>query len=617
MFGPKHVWGLDIGRFGLKAVKVAKAGDKLQVLEAELFEYDWGSVSEELTGEAVLGAVQQFLAKYPIGKKDRVYVGMPGQAVFSRFINLPPVEKKRIPEIVKYEARQQIPFSIDDVIWGYQPVRDDQLPGEEIEIGLFAIKREIVLDFLANLSNLRMNLYGVQIAPLALYNFFRYDQAPEEPMVIVDVGAENTDLVIIDGPRFWTRNLPVAGNDITKAIRDKFDISFEEAENVKRMAAQSKHARQVFEVMEPVLRELVGEIQRTVGYYKSLAKEVKFAEVVVLGNAFKLAGMEKFLADNLQYNVRSLQSASSLTFGGGVSESEFSENLLTFVPALGLTVQGLGLSHMKIDLLPGAFGEEREVQRKKPLAIAAAACFLMTVACGFAREKSRQMLLERYKSQGLDIVKKAEDLDGKYQRAAGVMEDAKRPAEAMSAVGSLPELGYERRFWFDFFRKFFSEDTGCIPKDVYLQHFYVRKAQGRSVGAATAMGGGQRDGGDADRLRVYLEGSCTKTDTYIHEQVRDKIKAFKPIESLMSPVTRNVIYLADTPQPVTIELESGEKVPGLRFVITFELKTLAEAMVPEAGEPGAAASGPEPGAGPGGPQPGAGPGGPEPGVGPP
>ena len=581
MFGPKYVWGLDIGRFGLKAVKVAKAGDKLQVLAADVFEYDWGSIGEELAGEAVLGAVQQFLTKHPIGKKDRIYVGMPGQAVFSRFINLPPVEKKRIPEIVKYEARQQIPFSIDDVIWGYQAVRDEQLPGEEIEIGLFAIKREIVLDFLANLASIRTNLYGVQIAPLALYNFFRYDQAPEAPTVIVDVGAGNTDLVIIDGPRFWTRNLPVAGNDVTKAIRDKFDISFEEAENVKRMAAQSKHARQVFEVMEPVLRELVGEVQRTVGYYKSLAKEVKFAEVVVLGNAFKLAGMEKFLADNLQYNVRSLLSASSLTFGGDVSESEFSENLLTFAPAMGLAVQGLGLSHMKINLLPGEFEEAREVQQKKPLAIAAAACFLLAVACGFAREKARQMLLEEYKSQGLDIVKQAEALDSKYKRAWASVESAKRPAEAMASVGRLPELGYERRFWFDFFRKFFDEEAGCIPKDVYLKAFYIQKGKGRSVGAATAMGGGRRDEGDPTRVKVYLEGTCTKSDTFIHENVRDRIKAFKPVDSLKSPVTRNVEYLADTPQPVTIDLESGEKVPGLRFVLTFEMKTWDEAMEPD------------------------------------
>ena len=588
MFGPKHVWGLDIGRFGLKAVKVAKAGDQLDVLAAEMFEYDWGTVGEDLGGEAVLGAIQQFMAKYPLTKKDRVYVAMPGQSVFSRFINLPPVEKKRVPEIVKYEARQQIPFSIDEVIWGYQPVKEEQLPGEEIEIGLFAIKSEIVLDFLANLSGMQMNLYGLQIAPLALYNFVRYDLQPQEPTVVVDVGAENTDLVILDGEKFWTRNLPVAANDITKAIRDKFDISFEEAENVKRMAAQSKHARQVFEVMEPVLRDLVSEVQRTIGYYKSLAKEVKFSQVVVLGNAFKLPGMEKFMADNLQYDVKALTSTRTLTFGGTVSEAEFSDNLLTFAPALGLTVQGLGLSHIKIDLLPGRFEQSREIRQKKPLAAAAAACFLLAVACGFIREKGRQGTLEKYREQGHTIVKKAETLDRDYKSAMGRVQAAKDPAQSLAGVGRLPELGYERHFWFDFFSAFFDEKKGCVPKEVCLSLFAMQKPGARRVGPWQKMMKGSAGGG-GDRLFVVLQGTCTKADTpdeYVNRRVFERIKAFKPIETLKGPVTREVTYLDDTPEPVNIELEGGETVPGVRFVIRFELKTLEEAMEDEGSKEG-------------------------------
>lgn len=585
MFGPKHVWGLDVGRFGLKAVKVAKSGDRLAVLAAEMFEYDWGSVGEEVGSEVVLSAIQEFSAKYPLAKSDRVWVSMPGQAVFSRFINLPPVEQKRIPEIVRYEARQQIPFSIDDVIWGYQPVKDEQLPGEEIEIGLFAIRREIVLDFLANLSSVQHHLYGVQIAPLALYNFFRADQQPREPTVIVDVGAENTDLVIIEGPKFWTRNLPVAGNDITRAIREKFDISFEEAENVKRMAAQSKHARQVFEVMEPVLRDLVSEVQRTIGYYKSLAKEVKFSEVVLLGNAFLLPGMEKFLRDNLQYRVRTLDKTQTLNFDSGVSEDEFKRNLLTFVPALGLAVQGLGLSHMRINLLPPEFEQAREIRRKKPLAIASAACFLLTVACGFVRENSRKALLETYQDQGVGIVKRAEGLDREYKGARGGREDASRPALQLATVGRLPELGYERRFWFDFLKKFFDEKEGCIPREVYLKYFIVMRGGGKQLKAGALMGPSRRSE-EGDALRCYLEGTCSKDDQFIHREVRDKIAAFKPLETLKSAVTKDVKYLEDTPQPIQIELASGEVVSGLRFVITFQFKTFDEAMVPSEGGEG-------------------------------
>jgi len=305
--------------------------------------------------------------------------------------------------------------------------------------------------------------------------------------------------------------------------------------------------------------------------------------VIVLGNAFKLPGMEKFMADNLQYNVKALSSTNTLTFGGGLSEAEFSDNLLTLAPALGLAVQGLGLSHIKIDLLPARFEQSREIRQKKPLAAAAAACFMLAVACGFIREKSRQSSLEGYREKGHEIVTKAEKLDREYKLAKGRVLAAMEPAQALASVGRLPELGYERDFWFDFFSAFFDEEKGCVPKQVCLEMLEVRKPGARRVSPMRRTMKGNADEG-GDRLYILLIGTCTKADTpdaYVNEQVLEKIKSFKPLESLKNPVTRNVQFLEDTPKPVDIDLEGGESVPGVRFVIKFEIKTFEEAMADE------------------------------------
>ena len=57
-------------------------------------------------------------------KGGAVAVGVSGQQSFARFIKLPPVEAKKIPEIVRFEAIQQIPFPLDDVEWSYQLFQD-------------------------------------------------------------------------------------------------------------------------------------------------------------------------------------------------------------------------------------------------------------------------------------------------------------------------------------------------------------------------------------------------------------------------------------------------------------------------------------------------------------
>ena len=91
-------------------------------------------------------AIKQFLSRNSV-RGDRVAMSVPGQSGLARFIKLPPVEAKKIPDIVKYEARQQIPFSLEDVVWDYQRMvggSEEEGFALETEVGLFAMKRDQV-----------------------------------------------------------------------------------------------------------------------------------------------------------------------------------------------------------------------------------------------------------------------------------------------------------------------------------------------------------------------------------------------------------------------------------------------------------------------------------------
>src|SRR5690606_31986133 len=100
----------------------------------------------------------------------------------AKFFKPPPVESKKIGDIVKYEARQQIPFDLDDVVWDYQ-----MMPGStieegfalETEIGLFAMKREQAYRQLAPFDDVGLEVDLIQLAPLAMYNMLAYDRMHE------------------------------------------------------------------------------------------------------------------------------------------------------------------------------------------------------------------------------------------------------------------------------------------------------------------------------------------------------------------------------------------------------------------------------------------------------
>lgn len=373
-------WGIDIGTSAIKAVKMVSNKDRVSIAGIEIVPFEL--TGEEIDrNEQIRAGIASFLANNKIAKTERVFVSLPGQAVFNRTITLPPVEAKRLPEIVKYEAQQQIPFPIDDVIWDYQLVSEPGAIGE-MEVILFAIKKEVVQNYLANLSAAGLNPQGVQISSLAMYNFALYDQPldPQAAYCCIDVGAGFTNLVIIQGKRMWLRNVPIAGNDITKVLQDKFQVPFKEAEKLKLKANKSKEAKKIFEVMKPVLRDLVGEVQRSIGFYKAQQNATKIEKILVMGNSTHLINFKKFLSSNLQYEVDLLTTLQKVPLSRRINLDLFEGNVPGLTVAIGLGIQALGLSQNNVRLVTQETVTEDHLEKlKKPLIVAVILLGILTV----------------------------------------------------------------------------------------------------------------------------------------------------------------------------------------------------------------------------------------------
>src|SRR3954470_4154385 len=138
----RFAWGIDVGNRALKAVKLVREGDGVRVDEFEVIEHETVlSNSGDNRETLITSALASFVQRHPM-KGGVAGVGVSGQSSFARFIKLPPVEAKKIPEIVRFEAIQQIPFPLDDVEWSYQLFQDPESP--EVEVGIFAMRRELI-----------------------------------------------------------------------------------------------------------------------------------------------------------------------------------------------------------------------------------------------------------------------------------------------------------------------------------------------------------------------------------------------------------------------------------------------------------------------------------------
>src|SRR5215471_17186558 len=200
------VWGIDLGQCALKALRLEMIDGQLTATAFDYVEHPKIlSQPDADPDQLIREALEKFLSRNTL-RGDQVAISVPGQSGLARFVKLPPVEEKKIADIVRFEAKQQIPFPLEEVVWDFQKINEGAVTdgfAMETEIGLFAMKRDMVNRALQHFKDVNVEVHIVQKAPLCLCNYVAYDllgvgaesPAPEatgkkQCVVALDIGAD-------------------------------------------------------------------------------------------------------------------------------------------------------------------------------------------------------------------------------------------------------------------------------------------------------------------------------------------------------------------------------------------------------------------------------------------
>ncbi len=472
------IWGIDIGQCALKALRCVP-GDEPDKITADAFDFiEYPKILSQPEAdpvELVRDAIAQFLSRNKV-KEDRVAISVPGQAGLARFIKLPPVESKKIPDIVRYEARQQIPFALEDVVWDYQQMAggsEEEGFSLETEVGLFAMKRDQVYKALKPFTDAGIEVDIIQLTPLTLYNFVVFDQMPELPpidqydasdpppsTIVVSLGTDTTDLVITNGYRVWQRNIPLGGSHFTKALTKELKLTFTKAEHLKRNALKAEDPKAVFQAMKPVFHDLVTEVQRSISFFQSVDRKAKIGRVIPMGNAMKLRGLQKFLGQSLGYEVVEMQAYRGLTGSSVVGTPRFADNLLSFGVCYGLALQGLRQSALRTNLIPPEIIKDRMIRAKKPWAVGAVAALLVGCSVGFfgnwrAWNSTQDPLLNPAVAAAKKTAGDARQMEQQFEEAKTDLSKVRDIADHLTAIND------RRVLW----PELLSAIGQCVPRD--------------------------------------------------------------------------------------------------------------------------------------------------------
>jgi type IV pilus assembly protein PilM len=402
MADSKSIAVLNLGSQRLSGAIFSKSGGDLVLKKYEFLDMSGDPTVDVSRAPQLTVGLQELASRLKL-KGSPVNYAVAGHTVFSRFVKLPPVQGDRMDQIVEFEARQNVPFPINEVIWDYEVVADMG----EIEVILVAIKSDSLNEINDCVSKAGLKTSTVDLAPLALFNSFRYSYPDvDEPVVIIDLGARSTNVVFIEEGRFFTRNVLVGGATITNGIAKEFNLSFSEAEEQKisqgyvaQGGAVEDHSDPAIAALSKVIRNaatrLHGEVMRTINYYRTQQGGSPPARVFICGGGALLGHMALFLEEKLKLPVEMFNPLRGVQLDRGLNAETAAADSPFLAELVGLALRSAGACPSEIELVPDEVANARDGVRRAPALVMAGLCIWAALGAGMMYFKNAELATQK------------------------------------------------------------------------------------------------------------------------------------------------------------------------------------------------------------------------------
>ncbi len=312
------------------------------------------------------------------------------QAVFTRFVKLPSVGEEKIDQIVTFEAQQNVPFPINEVVWDYQLVGDTA--DGQMEVVLVAIKSDLLNELSEAVEEAGLQSTVVDVGPMALYNAFRYNYSNvREPVLLIDVGARTTSVIFIEPGRIFSRSIPIGGSTITQAIAKEFKEPMMAAEERKKRDAfvslggsyaepDNEEVARVSKMVRNTMTRLHAEISRSISFYRAQQQGSAPVRAYLSGGSASMPYTREFFAEKLKIPVEYFNALRNVTVTPPMKAEVASRRAHLLGELVGLALRSTSACPMELNLRPPAVTQAQEMKRRQPFLVLAAVCLLLTLA---------------------------------------------------------------------------------------------------------------------------------------------------------------------------------------------------------------------------------------------
>lgn len=518
MFASNRILTLDVGASKIVLAEfVVERGAVPQLTRYGISQLGIDPENDSHSSAILVSALRELLREQGI-KPAPLYMSISGQTVFPRYVKLPPVSRDKLYQMVRYEAEQNVPFPINEVVWDYQLLSGGM--DEEAHVMLVAVKVENVTRLTDCVQATHLEPRVVDAAPMALYNAFNHNYPDLEGCTLVlDIGARSSNLIFIEQHRVFTRSVPVAGNAITQEIAKQFNVPFSEAEEAKKASAQvdlggtyegpeDGAAQQISKIVRNVMTRLHAEVNRSINFYRSQQGGSAPARVFLTGGASIMPYTDVFFRDKLNVEVEYLNPFARITVAGTIDEDRIGKDVHLLGEAVGLALRHSTTCPIAINLMPPDIVAMKTFRRRQPYFAAAALGVVLTLLTLWGLSRRTQAVLDRQLGVVNSRVAELDAVQGQLNAAKADKE------QALGKVNDIADLVTRRTQWIVNLQAI----HGCLLDGMWLTGMEPQPGPDGTVLTVQISGKGFED-----KLAAY----DTPEGTAI-EQFRDRLRASGP-----------------------------------------------------------------------------------------
>ena len=400
----------------------------------------------------ILKALQEIIAEKGV-KAKTINVCAPGFHVFSKFVKLPPVDSTKVTQIIQYEAQQNVPFPLAEVVWDYQIL--GATPTGELEVLLVAIKADVVEGLFRVTEQAGLNLQITDVSPAAICNAFRYNYGDlEDCTMLLDIGAKTSNLLFFEKGKVYARSINLGANSITQDFANEAKLPFPKADQIKidegfvslggaYEEPENPHQAAISKIARQFMTRLHIQVNQTLQFYRGQQGGSAPQRLFLAGGASVMPYTAQFFAEKLNVPVEYFNPFRNVQIDPANNLEELAKVAHSMGEIVGLGLRNLANCPVELNLMPESTLRWQSFNQKKPYFILSVLSLVLVVAAtGWLYSK-----LAEVKSNEFDkIHPNVEQLEAKKQQFNKANGELKKSTKDLGQVSQWMD---DRYYWAD------------------------------------------------------------------------------------------------------------------------------------------------------------------------